>query len=332
MNLVVLDGHALNPGDLSWDCLHQFGDVTVYDRTEGEALTISRIGSADVVLLNKTPITEAVLSACPSIKLICVLATGYNVLDCEAAARRGIPVCNVPGYGTAAVAQFTFALLLELCHRVGLHNEAVHRGDWSRCPDFCFWNTPQMELAGKTMGILGFGSIGRSVGRIARAFGMEVIACSRSRCAEGESIGQYVNLQTLLAESDVISLHCPLFPETRGIIDAGAIARMKDGAILLNTARGPLVAESAVAAALRTGKLRGYCADVVSEEPIRADSPLLTAPNCILTPHMAWAPVESRQRILDATVNSIRTFRGTGNVPCVNLRKDRSPCRQRPFF
>ena len=304
MKIVVLDGHALNPGDLSWGPLDQFGTVTVYERTTGEAETISRIGDAEIVLLNKTPITEAVLTACPSVKLICVLATGYNVVDCEAARLRGIPVRNVPGYGTAAVAQFTIGLLLELCHQIGAHSMSVHRGDWTRCEDFCYWYTPQMELAGKTMGIIGFGAIGRAVGNIANALGMEVIAYSRTPRDGAE----YVDLDTLLARSDVLSLNCPLFPETKGIINERTLAKMKPGAILLNTARGPLVDEDAVAAALAAGKLRGYAADVVSEEPIRPGNPLLTAPNCVLTPHMAWAPVESRRRILDRTVKSIQAF------------------------
>lgn len=199
MNIVVLDGHALNPGDLSWDCLDQFGTVTVYDRTFGEAETIARIGDAGIILLNKTPITEAVLAACPSVKLICVLATGYNVVDCEAARVRGIPVCNVPGYGTAAVAQFTIGLLLELCHQIGAHSMSVHRGDWTRCEDFCYWYTPQMELAGKTMGIIGYGAIGRAVGNIARALGMEVIAYSRTNRGGGE----YVDLDTQIGRAHV---------------------------------------------------------------------------------------------------------------------------------
>lgn len=304
MNIVVLDGHALNPGDLSWDCLKQFGSVAVYDRTLSETETITRIGSAEIILLNKTPITEAVLEACPSVKLICVLATGYNVVDCDAARIRGIPVCNVPGYGTAAVAQFTIGLLLELCHQIGAHSMSVHRGDWSRCDDFCYWYTPQMELAGKTMGIIGFGAIGQAVAAIAKALGMKVIAYSRTNRGKGE----YVDLDTLLTQSDVVSLHCPLFPETKAIINAGSLGKMKHGAILLNTARGPLVDEYAVAAALATGKLRGYAADVVSEEPIHPGNPLLTAPNCILTPHMAWAPVETRQRILNRTAASIQAF------------------------
>ena len=304
MKITILDGHALNPGDLCWDQIRQFGEVTYYDRTENEALTIRRIGDSDIVLLNKVPITRSVLEKCPNIKLICVLATGYNVVDCQAAAERGIPVCNVPGYGTDAVAQFTFALLLELCHRVGLHSDSIHNGEWSACPDFCYWKTPQMELAGKTLGIIGYGAIGQAVCNIARAFGMKVLAYSRTH-HPGHS---YVELDTLLANSDVISLHCPLFPENAGMINMDSIAEMKDGAILLNTARGGLVDEQAIANALRSGKLRGYGADVTITEPIPTDSPLLNAPNCVLTPHMAWAPIESRQRILDATEENIRAF------------------------
>ncbi len=304
MKIVILDGYALNPGDLSWDFLTEFGTVTYYDRTTGEDLTVSRIGDADIILLNKTAITESVLARCPSLKLICILATGYNVVDYVAAAKRGIPVCNIPGYGTDSVAQFTFALLLELCHQVGLHNRSVHNGQWSACPDFCYWKTPQMELAGKTMGIIGYGSIGQAVAKIARAFGMKILAYSRTHRPGHE----YCDLDTLLANSDVVTLHCPLFPETKGIINASTIAKMKDGAILLNTARGPLLDEAAVAEALRSGKLRGAAVDVVCTEPIPADSPLLTAPNCIITPHMAWAPIEARQRILDIATDNIRGF------------------------
>ena len=314
MKITILDGHALNPGDLSWNQIRQFGELTYYDRTEGEEQTIQRIGDSELVLLNKVPITRKVLEQCPNIKLICVLATGYNVVDCLAAAERGIPVCNVPGYGTDAVAQFTFALLLELCHRVGLHSDSVHNGDWTTCPDFCYWKTPQMELAGKTMGIIGYGAIGQAVGNIARAFGMKVLAYSRTHRPEHS----YVDLDTLLTDSDVISLHCPLFPENTGIINANSIAKMKDGAILLNTARGGLVNEQAVADALSSGKLRGYAADVVMIEPIPAVSLLLRAPNCILTPHMAWAPIESRQRILDATEENIRAFLKNKPINVVN--------------
>lgn len=317
MKIVVTDGNAVNPGDLSWEFLQKYGDVTVYPRTPAE-LAVERLQDADIILINKTPITAQVLDACPHLKLICVLATGYNVVDCEAAKQRGIPVCNVPDYSTSAVSQFTFSLLLELCNAVGHHSRVVHEGAWCRCPDFCFWDTPQVELTGKTIGIIGFGRIGRAVGRIAKAFGMEVLAYNRSRCQEGEAIGRYVDLDTLLAQSDIVSLHCPLTDETRGIIGTQALQKMKDGAILLNTARGPLIEEAAVAAALRSGKLRGAGVDVVAQEPIPEDSPLLHAPNCLITPHMAWAPLESRQRIIDCTVRSIEGFLAGKPVNVVN--------------
>lgn len=307
MKIVILDGHALNPGDLSWDFLNQFGDVTVYPRTPEDQI-VSRIGDAEIILLNKTPITAAILDACPNLKLICVLATGYNVVDCAAAKTRGIPVCNVPDYGTDAVAQFTFALLLELCHQVGYHAQTVRQGKWCQATDFCYWDTPQMELAGKTIGIIGFGRIGRAVGKIAKAFGMHVIAYNRSRCPEGEAIGNYVNLDVLLSSADIISLHCPLTADNKELINADTLAQMKDGAILLNTARGPLVEETAVADALKNGKLRGFACDVVSAEPMEAANPLKDAPNCLVTPHMAWAPVESRKRIQDCTERNIRAF------------------------
>ena len=318
MKIVVLDGHALNPGDLSWDFLRQFGEVTVYERTP-DPLIVSRIGDAQIVLLNKTPITAQTLAACPSIKLICVLATGYNVVDCTAAKERGIPVCNVPDYGTAAVAQFTFALLLELCHQVGHHAQTVRDGKWCASPDFCYWDTPQMELAGKTLGIIGFGRIGRAVGKIANAFGMKVIAYNRSQCDEGKAIGSYVNLDELLTTADIISLHCPLSAENTGMINTETIAKMKDGVILLNTARGPLVDEAAITAALVSGKVRGFACDVISAEPMQAENPLKSAPNCIVTPHMAWAPVESRKRIQACTERSIRAFLEGKPINTVNL-------------
>lgn len=318
MKIVVLDGHALNPGDLSWDFLWQFGEFTVYERTP-EDLIVPRIGDAEIILLNKTPITAATLDACPSIKLICVLATGYNVVDCQAAKERCIPVCNVPDYGTAAVAQFIFALLLELCHQVGHHAQTVREGKWCESPDFCYWDTPQMELAGKTMGIIGFGRIGRAVGKIANAFGMKVIAYNHSQCEEGKAIGSYVNLEELLMSADVISLHCPLSSENTGMINAETIAKMKDGVILLNTARGPLVDEAAITAALESKKVRGFACDVVSAEPMKADNPLKSAPNCIVTPHMAWAPVESRKRIQDCTERSIRAFLEGSPINTVNM-------------
>ena len=317
MKLVVLDGHAVNPGDLSWDFLNVFGQVTVYQETAQEQV-IPRIQDADIILINKIVINEALLQACPKLKLICVLATGYNVVDCDACAKRNIPVCNVPAYGTNAVAQFTFSLLLELCNRVGHHDRLVKDGVWEKCTGFCFWDTPQMELAGKTMGIIGFGAIGRAVGHIAKAFGMQVLAYNRSRCAEGEAIGEYVDLDTLLTTADIVSLHCPLTPETTQIINRESLAKMKNGAILLNTARGGVINEEDVRHALESGKLKGFAADVVSREPILASNPLLGAPNCILTPHMAWAPIEARQRILDSVTASIRGYLDGKLVNCVN--------------
>lgn len=308
MKIVILDGKALNPGDLSYDSLKQFGEVTIYQRTETEAETIARIGNSDIVLVNKVPITEAILDACPNIKLICVQATGYNIVDCKACAARGIPVTNVPTYGTAAVAQFTMALILEMCHRVGLHNHSVHQGDWAKSDSFCYWLTPQMELAGKTLGIIGFGRIGKAVGKLATAFGMRVITYNRSESEEGRKIADYVDLDTLFAQSDIISLHCPLFPETEKIINSANIAKMKDGAMLVNTARGGLVDEDALVEALESGKLRYAAVDVVSQEPMKADNPLLKTRKCIITPHIAWAPVESRQRLMDCVEENIRCY------------------------
>ncbi len=304
MKITVLDGFAVNPGDLDWGILSPYGDVTVYDRTASDEESIARIGDSEIVMVNKTPLPEAVLAACPSIKLICVLATGYNVVDYVAARRLGIDVCNVPCYGTAAVAQFTIALLLELCHHVGRHDVLVHNGAWTSCQDFCLWTTPQMELAGKTLGIIGYGRIGQAVGEIAKALGMKVITFSRSPKEGVEN----VDLHTLLRRSDVISLHCPLFPETEGIISRENIAKMKDGVLLVNTSRGALLDEQAVADALASGKIRGAAVDVVTLEPIRKDNPLLTAPNCLITPHMAWAPLESRSRLLGTVADNVRCF------------------------
>ncbi len=319
MKIVVLDGYALNPGDLDWKCLEQFGDVTVYPRTDSEDEAIARIGDSEIVLINKIHVTPRLLDACPSLRYIGVQATGYNVVDCAAAKERGILVTNVPCYGTAAVAQFTMALLLEICHQIGHHNNLVHQGEWERAPIFSFWATPQMELAGKTLGIIGFGRIGQEVGKLAKAFGMNVIAYSRTEYPEGWQIAEYVDLDTLYAKSDIISLHCPLFPETEKMINTESIVKMKDGAILLNTSRGGLVDEEALTAALKTGKLRAAAVDVVSEEPMPNTNPLLTAPNCIITPHMAWAPVESRQRLLDTVVANIQAFLDGKPQNVVNL-------------
>ena len=306
MKLINLDAGALNPGDLSWDVLKQFGQVTLYQKTESEAEAIARIADHDIVLINKVPITENILNACPNIKLISVQATGYNVVDTAACARRGIPVCNVPDYGTAAVAQFTLALMLELCHNIGHHNQVVHQGKWCQSPTFCFWDTPQMELAGKTLGIIGFGRIGQAVAKLAKAFGMDVITHSRTR--RESPAAEFVDMEPLIRQSDFISLHCPLFPENTKMVNEEFIGKMKNGAFLINTARGGLVDEDALADALASGKLAGAAVDVVTEEPMKEYNPLLTAPNCIITPHIAWAPKESRQRLLDCCVENIRAF------------------------
>lgn len=320
MKLINLDASALNPGDLSWDCLNQFGEVTLFQQTDTVEETIARIQGHDIVLVNKVPITEEVLAACPSVKLICVQATGYNIVDVEAAARRGIPVCNVPSYGTAAVAQFTLALMLELCHHIGQHNAVVHDGKWCRSSTFCFWDTPQMELGGKTLGIIGFGRIGQAVAKLAQAFGMDVIAYSRTRRPAAESIAPHVSLEELLEKSDFISLHCPLFPENTKMINAETIDKMKDGAILINTSRGGLVDEQALADALTSSKLAGAAVDVVTQEPMAWNNPLLNAPNCVITPHIAWAPTESRQRLLDCVVENIRCFLNGKPQNVVNLK------------
>lgn len=314
MKIVVLDGAALNPGDLSWEWLAQLGEYRVYPRTDSEAEAIRRIGDAEIILTNKTSITRSLLEHCPQIRYIGVQATGYNVVDTAAARALGIPVTNVPSYGTAAVAQFTFALLLELCHRVGLHDQAVHQGQWERSPVFSFWNTPQTELAGKTMGIIGLGHIGMATAKLAEAFGMDVLAYTRT---EKEGI-RCVSLDTLLERADVISLHCPLLPETNQLICRETIGKMKDGVILLNTSRGGLVNEGDLAEALKSGKLRGAAVDVVAQEPMAHDNPLLTAPNCIITPHMAWAPVESRQRLMDCVEGNLRAFLNGYVENCVN--------------
>ena len=318
MKIVVLDGYTENPGDLSWEGLAQFGQLRVYDRTGSEEEVIRRIGDAEVVFVNKVPISRRVLDACPNIRFISVLATGYNVIDVKAAAEKGIPVSNVPAYGTAAVAQFAMALLLELCHHVAHHSEAVHAGRWASSPDWCFWDYPLIELSGKTMGIIGFGRIGQATGRIARAMGMEVLAYSRSVREEAKALAEYVDLDSLLARSDVIVLHCPLFPETEGIINRENIARMKDGVIIINNSRGQLVVEQDLADALNSGKVLAAGLDVVSTEPIRPDNPLLGAKNCLITPHISWAPRESRQRIMDASVENLRAFLAGKPVNVVN--------------
>ncbi|QNL43637.1 D-2-hydroxyacid dehydrogenase [Oscillibacter hominis] len=320
MKLVVLDGYTENPGDLSWGELERLGDLTVYDRTSltDEEEAIRRIGGAEIVLTNKTPITRRVLDCCPGIRMIGVLATGYNVVDCAYAARKGIPVSNVPAYGTAAVGQFAIALLLEICHHIGAHSDSVHAGGWSRSADWCYWDYPLIELEGKTMGIIGFGRIGRRTGRIAKAMGMEVLAAGSRPTEEGKQIAEYVELEELLRRSDVISLHCPLFAETEGLINRETIEKMKDGVILLNNSRGQLVVEQDLADALNSGKVAAAGLDVASTEPIRGDNPLLSAKNCIITPHIAWAPKESRQRIMDCAVETVKAYLAGRPIHVVN--------------
>ncbi len=302
MKIVILDGHVENPGDLSWEPLAQLGEVTVYERTAPSDV-IARIGDAPIVITNKTVITREIFDACPAIRYVGVLATGYNVVDIAAARERGIIVTNVPAYSTQAVAQFTMALLLEICHHVGRHSDSVHAGKWSACQDFAYWDYPLIELAGKTIGIIGYGRIGQATAKAAQALGMKVIAYSRH--GQGEP---YVPLEELYARADVISLHCPLTAENTGMINRETIARMKDGVILLNTARGALINEEDLREALLSGKVYAAAADVAAVEPIPADSPLLGLPNMIFTPHIAWACYETRQRLMDIAVDNVRQF------------------------
>lgn len=310
MKIVILDGYCVNPGDLDWSPLEQLGELTVYDRTpmDDDAEILRRIADAEAVFTNKTPLRSAVIAAAQSLRFIGILATGYNIVDCGAAAARGIPVCNIPGYSTQTVAQLTFALLLEVCNHVGHHSQQVHAGRWCQSEDFCFWDGELIELAGKTLGIIGFGSIGQAVGRVARAFGMNVLAYSRTERPEGRAIAAYVPLGELLARADIISLHCPMTPETAGLICRRTIEQMKPGAILLNTARGGLVNEQELADALNDGRLYAAGIDVVSQEPMQPDNPLLHAKNCILTPHIAWVSGQSRKRLIDASARNLRAF------------------------
>jgi glycerate dehydrogenase len=318
MKIVVLDGYTENPGDLSWSGLEKLGDLTVYDRTPADKVT-ERISAAEAVYTNKTPITKETLSACPNVKFIGVLATGYNIVDVETAKAKGIPVCNIPTYGTDAVAQFAIALLLELCHHIGEHSDSVKKGDWTNSADWCFWNHPLVELAGKTMGIIGFGRIGRKTSQIAQALGMKVVAYDSNRDPSAESeTCRYAELDELLGVSDVIALHCPLFPETQGIINKNTIAKMKDGVMILNNSRGPLIVEEDLRDALNSGKVAGAAVDVVSTEPIKMDNPLLQAKNIIITPHISWAPKESRQRLMDIAVENLQKFLEGSPVNVVN--------------
>lgn len=317
MKIVILDGYTENPGDLSWDGFEKLGELTVYDRTPYEKI-IERIGTAEAVIVNKTPVDREILEACPNIRYIGVLATGYNVVDVQAAKEKGIVVANIPTYGTEAVAQFAIALLLEVCHHVGHHSQAVHEGRWENNADWCFWDYPLIELSGKTMGIIGFGRIGQGTGRIAKALGMQVIAYDEHANDSGRMIAEYVPLDELFARSDVISLHCPLFPSTEGMINKQNITKMKDGVIIINNSRGPLIHENDLAEALNSGKVYAAGLDVVSSEPIQGDNPLLKAKNCIITPHISWAPRESRKRLMDIAVENLTAFVGGNPVNVVN--------------
>lgn len=310
MKIVILDGYTENPGDLSWQSIEELAGpegFAVYDHTPPEEI-LARMEGAGIVLTNKTPISAGAIAACPELRYIGVLATGYNVVDVAAAKAHGVTVTNIPTYGTSAVAQYTMALLLELCHHVGAHSDSVRRGDWARSRDFCYWNFPLVELAGKTMGLIGYGRIGQAVGRLAGAFGMEVLAYTRPEPRQPEPGVEFVSLEELLRRSDAVSLHCPLFPENTGMINGERLSLMKEGAFLLNTARGPLIDEAAVAGALKSGRLGGAALDVVSVEPIKEDNPLLGAPNCLITPHIAWAARESRARLMDIAAENLKSF------------------------
>ena len=313
MKIVVLDGYTLNPGDLSWEGFSALGEFICYDRTDPEDV-ISRIDSAEAVITNKTVISKEVISACPNIKYIGMLATGFNVVDVEAAAAMNIPVCNIPTYGTTAVAQFVFAHLLNICHHIQSHSESVYNGDWSSNPDFCYWNSPLIELAGKTMGIIGFGRIGQATAGIAQALGMNVLAYDAypDKSLENDRVS-FGELNEVLNNSDVISLHCPLLASTEGMINRNSISHMKDKVIIINTSRGPLIVEEDLAAALNSGKVMAAGLDVVSTEPIEDSNPLLKAKNCYITPHIAWAPLEARKRLMDIAIDNLKSFL-SGNV------------------
>ncbi len=307
MNIVVLDGHTLNPGDLNWAALQTLGTCTIHERTPPD-LVVERARDAEVVLTNKAQLPRDAILALPKLKYIGVLATGYNVVDVAAAKERGIPVTNVPDYGTPSVAQHTFALLLELTQHAGHHARTVLDGRWVRSADFCYWDSPLVELHGLNFGVIGFGKIGRAVTKLADALGMKVLVHNRSEPAELPAHFEFVPLDELLARSDVVSLHCPLTADNQQFINAARLARMKPSAFLLNTSRGPLLDEQAVADALNSGKIAGAGLDVLSVEPPKVENPLLTAKNCLITPHIAWATRAARSRLMDIAVENIRAF------------------------
>lgn len=312
MNIVVLDGFALNPGDLSWEPLEKLGKLTVYDRTPEERIA-ERAREAEVLLTNKTPLRAETIAGLPKLKYIGVLATGYDIIDTKAAKERGIVVSNVPEYSTDSVAQLVFALLLELCHHAALHSASAKRGDWAASADFAYWKTPLIELSGKTMGIIGFGKIGRRVAQLARAFGMNVLAAGRSAPPSGAASDEAegvirTTVDEALCRADVVSLHCPLTPQTEGMIDRSAIDLMKPGALLINTSRGKLIVEKDLAEALDAGKLGGAAVDVLSSEPPAPDNPLLACERCLVTPHLAWATKEARTRLMDTAASNLQAF------------------------
>lgn len=313
MRIVILDGYTANPGDLSWGDIEALGPCTVHDRTD-DADIVSRIGDAEIVLTNKTALSREVIDRLPNTRMIGVLATGVNVVDVAAARARGIPVCNVPAYSTPGVAQAVFALLMELTLKTGHHDRTVHEGRWAACEDFCYWDGDLVEIAGRTLGIVGYGRIGAAVARVGRAFDMRILATRRSGSGPVEGGGEFVDLDRLFALSDVVSLHCPLTPETKELVNAARLARMKPSAYLINTARGGLVNESDLAHALNAGRIAGAGLDVLSVEPPSASNPLLTARNCVITPHIAWATRAARRRLLEITAGNIAAF--LAGSPC----------------
>ena len=322
MKIVVLDGYTENPGDLSWAPLEALGDVTIYDRValDDENEVIRRLDGAEIAVVNKAPVTRRVLESCPNLKLITVMATGYNVVDIACAKEKGIPVCNVPNYGGYSVSQFAIALMLEACLHIGHHDRTVHEGRWQNSQDWCYWDYPLIELAGKTYGLLGCGRIGIHTAEAAKGLGMHVIAYNRSQSQAAKDLGvEFVKLDELFARSDVLGLQMPLMPFNTGIINKENIAKMKDGVIIINNSRGQMVVEQDLADALNSGKVAFAGLDVVATEPIRADNPLLKAKNCIITPHMSWGSRDSRQRIMDCTVGNVRAFLNGKPENVVNL-------------
>ena len=307
MKIVNLDGCSTNPGDLSWDAFYKYGDFTVYERTAPEQI-VERARDADVIIINKSVITNELLDKLPNLKYVGLQSTGYNVIDCDEARRRNIVVSNIPAYSTNEVAQHVFALLLEVTNKVSIHNEAVHNGEWCACPDFCFWKEPLTELNNKTIGVIGFGSIGKRVANIAIAFGMKVLVNTPHPSPEKYDNIEFVPLETLLCQSDIITCHCPLNESTRHLINADSISKMKTNAILINTSRGPVLDENAVAEALNSGKLAAACVDVLDVEPPSESNPLLHAKNCIITPHIAWAATETRARLLEILEDNLKAF------------------------